>query len=108
MKRIHLLSEICTAAGADIEIVREFVARECTGEDRHSLFGPIEIPSAIADHADELLDPENDDFPDDPENQELLSELRRMATVAKKATDFMTAEGIDYFHDDLVCFAEED
>lgn len=107
MKRICLLSEIIAAAGANIEIIGEFIDRECTGDDRHSMFDPIEIPESISDHADRLLSPEAEkEF--GAEQMDELEECREQAIEAKKVTDYMIAEGIDYFHDDLVCYPPED
>jgi len=103
MKTIRLLSEIAAAAGADIEMLREFITNQCTGDDRHSQFSILEIPVSISDTAEFFLSHHAED-PQEGIDQEQLIALREQATEAMKITNYMATENIDLFHDDIVCY----
>ena len=103
MKRINLLSEIASAANADLELLTQFISDECTSDDRHSMFGPVEPPEAIGIHAYIILET---DLSSTIDADQIIA-LREQATEARKVTEYMTREGIDLFLDDLVCYPED-
>lgn len=100
MKRIHLLSEIATAAGADLEKLTEFLDRECNADDSHNPFRPLEPPDTLERPAAWVLD-EGGDL-----NGEELEVVSALAAEGRKVAAFMVAENIDFFHDDLVKWTE--